>query len=798
MRLTLGLLLSTASLVSSAPQSLVVSTPSSSSTTGIGVATEDLKISSFHVVSMIQLRYSRTVVESRVTNPDPAAQMAEFAVIIPDSAFISNFSMEVGGEEFVARLEEKEKAKKTFERAVSRGRGAGLVSQDTRDATRFAVSSNVEGGQEVVFRLTYDELLERKKGMYEQTINIDLNELVEDFKVEIMINETLPITTINVPELLESNEIDATEDSENSIAVIERNIDEDAAKAKIVFAPSSVEQAAAEEQGLAGRLIVRYDVDREGQDSEVQVIDGYFVHYFVPENLPTLPKHVIFILDTSGSMSGERIQQLKDAMFTVLEDMKPVDFFNVFTFSSDVEEWQWNGQGSAIPATDDNKKAAIKHVLDLDAFGGTNINSALLAGLKLAQDVRRSEVLPQGLATMILFLSDGEATSGETSNTAIKNNVVTKNSELKIPIFSIAFGSGADFDLSKDISLATGSFAKQVYEGSDAALQLENFYSEISSPLVTNLRFEYVGGLVDNSSISDTEVKTFFKGGQYVVVGKLQAAEDSSLEVRVSGEKSGERYDDIISICPRLSPLSGQEDYPTQENIGCIPSSPRPQKTMAQEFMQNLHAFLNIKQLLKKDKKEEALKLALTNNFVTPLTSLVVVRPGVEDSLAALGEEEEEEQFNYESASICRTCRAHSAPALAFQSAESFSQRGSSSYDYEYDDDYFGLYDEEDSLSNETTTTTKPTTCTGQLTLHSSTYHRGSNISLASDSQDLGEFSDLAVSAQVEGSCCWLLHGDPDFQGPSTRLSPGGDYKSTNSFGRQLFQEVSSVKKVLC
>ena len=641
MRLTLSLLLSAASLVSSAPQSLIVSTPSSISTTKIGVATEDLKISSFHVVSTIQLRYSRTVVESQVTNPDPEAQTAEFVVIIPDSAFVSNFSMEVGGQEFVARVEEKEKAKKTFERAVSRGQGAGLVSQDTRDATRFTVSSSVEGGQEVVFRLTYDQLLERKKGLYEQIINIDLKEVVEEFRVEILINETLPITTINVPELLESNEIDSTEDSENSIAVIERNVDEDATKAKIVFAPSRVEQEAAKSQSLAGRLVLRYDVDRKGQDSEVQVIDGYFVHYFVPENLPTLPKHVIFILDTSGSMSGQRIQQLKDAMVTVLEDMKPVDLFNIITFSSEVKEWEHGSQGQAIPATEEKKKEAIKYVRDLRATGGTNINAALLAGLQLAQDVRRKEILPQGLATMVVFLTDGQATSGETSKTAIKNNVAAANSQLKVPIFSIAFGSGADFDLSKDISIATGSFAKLVYEGSDAALQLQNFYSEISSPLVTDLKFEYVGGLLDNSSVSDTAVKTFFKGSQYVVVGKLQERENSSLEVRVSGEKSGERYSDIIRICQALS---GQDHYPAEEktNDGCLPTSSRPKRSTAQEFMQNLHAFLNIKQLLKKDMKEEALKLALDNNFVTPLTSLVVVRPaGEEDSLASLGDQDD-------------------------------------------------------------------------------------------------------------------------------------------------------------
>merc|ERR1712066_871567 len=564
------LLLSMATLASCAPQSLVVTTtslpcnsdeegcievntiPASSSkstaavtiesttpsttttstttTTEKQVATEPLETTKFHIKSEVQFRYARTVVESTVSNPDAVAQVAIFALVIPDSAFISAFSMEIGVEKYEARV-----AEKTFEKALSTGRGAGLVSQDAKDANKFTVSTNIEGEQEVVFRLTYDELLGRKESMYRQEINIDPQQIVDDFRVEVYINESLPITEISVPELLESNTIDPSEETQNSFVKIEKNFEGDAKKAKIVFAPTSIEQRAATEEGMSGRLQINYDVDRQNQDSEVQVIDGYFVHFFVPENLETLPKHAIFILDVSGSMHGEKLQQLKDAMFTVLNDMKPEDFFNIITFSSSVSNWSpsalWEncngevdigffqcleenssefteeGSQAAIPATKENKKKAIRHVLDLEANGGTNMNSAMLAGLELAKEVIRSETLPQGVASMLVFLSDGEATEGETSSKTIKENVAEANSETELPIFSVAFGSGADFDLLKEISLAADSFAKRVYEGSDAALQLENFYAEISSPVVTNLKFDYVGDLVDNSSLSNGEVR---------------------------------------------------------------------------------------------------------------------------------------------------------------------------------------------------------------------------------------------------------------------------------------------------
>merc|ERR1712110_238426 len=225
------------------------------------------------------------------------------------------------------------------------------------------------------------------------------------------------------------------------------------------------------------------------------------------------------------------------------------------TFSTSVNNWSPSGitnEGDqlAIPATKENKKKAISHVLDLEAEGGTNINSAMLEGLDLAKEVLRSESLPQGVASMLVFLSDGEATEGGTSGQAIKANVAAANSEL--PIFSVAFGSGADFDLLKEISLAADSFAKRVYEGSDAALQLENFYTEISSPVVTNLKFDYVGGLVDNSSLSNGEVRTLFKGDQYVVVGKLLSEASGTFTVRVTADKTGTKYFDDIVIDPCL------------------------------------------------------------------------------------------------------------------------------------------------------------------------------------------------------------------------------------------------------
>merc|ERR1719347_1924030 len=623
-----------------------------------------LKITKFHVDSKIQFRYARTQVTTHIKNPGTAPNQADFTMVIPDSAFISNFSMIIRDIEYVAQVKEKEEAKKTFNEAINQGRGAGIISKDIRDANIFTVSTNIEPGAKVIFKLTYEELLERKSGKYKHSINIDPKQLVEDFKIEVFINESLPISSIFVPELIQSNELDFIGSGENTIAEVERNVDGIANNARIVFAPDKSYQEEAGAQGLSGQFVVQYDVDRQGQDSEVQVIDGYFVHYFVPDNLETLAKHAVFVLDVSGSMGGEKLEQLKDSMFTVLDDMTDRDYFNIITFSSNIEHWSPNTtdyedsgplstQVQVIQATEENKNLAIKHILGLEAGGGTNINDAMIEGVRMAELALKGENIPVDVKSMIIFLTDGLPSSGETNNEVIKKNIKVANNELDIPIFSIGFGRDLDFTLIKEISEQANSFSKRIYEGSDAALQLEDFFAQISSPLISNLKFDYVGGLVKNNSVSQSSFKTFFKGGEYIIAGKLDTnSEEESLTVKVVGDSKQGPYRKDLQICLRTNK---DQDEETESSLSLIPIIPPPicllppsypPRSMAQNFMQKLHAFLNIKQLIRKadlgdgveksENKQKALRLALDNNFVTSMTSLVVVRPDEKPTVSSL------------------------------------------------------------------------------------------------------------------------------------------------------------------
>ena len=138
-------------------------------------------------------------------------------------------------------------------------------------------------------------------------------------------------------------------------------------------------------------------------------------------------------------------------------------------------------------------------------------------------------------ATSIVFLTDGQASVSD----------IAKLNKERVPIFSVAFGRGADFDLLKRISESNNGFVKRVYEDGDASLQLEDFYSLISSPQITDLEFNYQG--IEENTLSNRELATFFEGGQFVVTGKIEDGKELSLTI--TGNKNEGKYSKSLSSC---------------------------------------------------------------------------------------------------------------------------------------------------------------------------------------------------------------------------------------------------------
>ena len=134
-----------------------------------------------------------------------------------------------------------------------------------------------------------------------------------------------------------------------------------------------------------------------------------------------MSKHVVFVLDTSGSMSGKKIHQTKNAMKTILSELREQDSLTIIEFDDNIKVWtQSNGdrwmesqvdgqletaRKQVFQATRRNIADAIAQVESLQADGGTNINDALMKALSIIGEMRKQETAEQQY--MIIFLTDG-------------------------------------------------------------------------------------------------------------------------------------------------------------------------------------------------------------------------------------------------------------------------------------------------------------------------------------------------------------------------------------------------------
>ena len=172
------------------------------------------------------------------------------------------------------------------------------------------------------------------------------------------------------------------------------------------------------------------------------------------------------------------------------------------------------------------KSEAKKKIFDLDASGGTNINEAILNATKLAKNISENATFEDVKQTMIIFLTDGEATSGITSSEEIKSNIRKSNID-QVPIYGLAFGDGADFDLISDISTESGAFTKRIYESGNSFQQLEDYFNEISDPKLRNVTFEYIanGKVVPAKLVIGNRIQNAYGKNEYVITGEFEDPE---------------------------------------------------------------------------------------------------------------------------------------------------------------------------------------------------------------------------------------------------------------------------------
>ncbi|KAM9324413.1 uncharacterized protein PAF06_000450 [Gastrophryne carolinensis] len=554
-------------------------------------------------------RFARTLITSEIHNPLNSSQKAVFDVELPKTAFISNFSMTIDGVTSFGVVKKKLEASEQYNRAVSRGQSAGLVQSIGRKMENFQISVNVGAQATAIFQLTYEELLKRRLGVYELRIQVRPKQLVENFQIEVDILEPQTIS------FLDTKATFMTNDLEDAVA-----ISKNGNKAHILFKPTIDQQRKCPlclKTLLDGDFVLKYDVERERSAGDIQIVNGYFVHYFAPSSLTRLPKNVVFVIDCSGSMKGRKMEQTFDAFTKILEDLPEDDFFSILKFNAEVTKWKNN----LVRANTEYIKSAKQFVAEITATGATNINSALVSAAEMLKMDKMQKVLPEASASIIIFLSDGDPTSGVTNLADIRSNVQEAVGG-EATLYSLGFGTDVDFSFLEKISLDNGGLARRIYEDSDSALQLQNFYQEVAFPVLLDVNLQYPNHQVND--LTQSNFRYFYQGSELIVAGHIQDNNIDILTAQVTAQGVSEQFS-----------MKVERNVKEEEGIAS------QQRYIFGDFTERLWAYLTIEQLLtkqvsakgdiKRNITEEALDLSLKYSFVSPLTSMVITTSEADD-----------------------------------------------------------------------------------------------------------------------------------------------------------------------
>ncbi|XP_076436380.1 inter-alpha-trypsin inhibitor heavy chain H3-like isoform X2 [Babylonia areolata] len=523
--------------------------------------------------------------------------------------------MVVDGKTHVAQVLEKEVAEERYQEARRRNQTAGQVKQVPvkleRGMELFEISINLAPGASALFTLVYNELLERRRGVYKQTLVVKPGTIVDDLSVSASFAERQGFNYFAYS--LPGSDTKLTSSSADQQTQVKASV----SSREVVFRPSvEMQRKFNYKEGIAGEFNVYYSVNSDPEGGSIIVQNEYFAHFFAPAELDSLPKNILFIIDISGSMSGSKIHQAQQAMLKILDDLaiRATDKFNILLFDDKIEMWQ-RFPASTLAFEIDKAKGFVRD--KLVSRGGTDIHLALTEGLDLL--LSKQEKQSCNTADMVVFLTDGDPTYGITDIDRIIGDVTTKNKG-RASIHTLGFGFNLNFGFLSKLSLRNQGFVRRIYEDVDAKEQLRNFYDEISKPVLCNVVAHYSTDVVTTDLLTVHDFPIYFDGKEIIVAGKTRLLDThidpASWDAKLTGSGANGMVDFVVPVgqVRVVGAESGIED----------------------DLTEKLWAYMKIKSLLEEMERldseddraplrTQALNMSLTYGFVTPLTSFSIV-----------------------------------------------------------------------------------------------------------------------------------------------------------------------------
>ena len=453
---------------------------------------------------------------------------------LPDRAAVDRMRLHIGERFIEGEIREKEQARKDYEQARSEGRKASLVEQERPNLFTTSVA-NIAPGERVVVEIEYLEDLRYDGGTFAIRFPMTLTpryipgSAVADREGSGWSPDTTRVSDasrITPPHVTASEEhrisFEARIDAGMPLEIVASryhpvDVSEDNGRYTVTLADDAVPMD--HDFELVWRPVPSA-APRAMLFSETIAGQRHYLLMVVPpdtaNDVPvSMPRELIFVVDTSGSMHGASIAQAKQALVRALDGLAAGDRFNIIEFNSSTRALYHQG----VPADAANIAHARRFVERLEANGGTE----MLPALGLALDAAGSEAWLR----QVVFITDGSVGNEEELYSMIESRLGNAR------LFTVGIGSAPNsWFMRKAAELGRGSFVV-ISALHEVGEQMDRLFGKLANPQVTDINVGWPGGAV-TESYPDI-VPDLYVGEPVTVRARASTAFQPGSTVRVSG-----------------------------------------------------------------------------------------------------------------------------------------------------------------------------------------------------------------------------------------------------------------------
>lgn len=499
----------------------------------IGDVELDFPLKHTKVDATISGSVTRVEVTQVFTNPYEETIEAVYVFPLPHEAAVTDLEMRLGERVIRGLVERREEARRIYENARDAGQVAALLEQERPNIFTQSVA-NILPGTEIHIVLTYVETLEYERGNYElvfpMVVGPRYNPPAATGEIVTAGAGTPPISSVPDAHRINPPFLPPSVRSGHDIELHVR-LDAGVPLSRIESPSHAVQIVRASESEATVDLselddipnkdfVLRYRIDGEGPEAGVLTHhdgeQGYLALHLLPKvealAREITPKEMIFVLDCSGSMSGEPLGAAKTLVRHALTNMNPGDAFQIIRFST-------NASGlSPVPlaSSSENVRRGIAYVNQLSGGGGTQMIEGIKAALDTPRDPARLRI--------VMFLTDGYIGNENEILAAVRDRIGGAR------LFSFGVGSSVNRFLLERLGEEGRGEVQYVLPGSDTRAEVSTFYERIRNPYLTDIELVWNG--VEVQDVYPARVPDLFQGKPLVVHTRYADGGRGWLEVK--------------------------------------------------------------------------------------------------------------------------------------------------------------------------------------------------------------------------------------------------------------------------